>query len=170
MGSSLRSALAAKRVREAVYPIQTADDTVARENLAEAKQRRLLAGVGKDSTTEQVAEAEKAVQVAQAAVDACYYQLRLRGISAADLEALINAHPPKPDAEDGSSWDEDGLMPALVAACTVDSDLSADEWADELSSERWTRGDRKALFLAAMSVCIKAGNDGLGKGYGTTSY
>lgn len=170
MTSSLRSALAAKRVREAVYPIAIADDTVAREKLAEAKQRRLLVGVGKNSETEANAEADKAVAAAQAEVDACYYPLRLRGIAFSDLEALINAHPPGKDAPEGQAWDEDGLLPDLVAACAVEDDMTAEEWAKELGSERWTRGDRKALFLAAMSVCVKAVNDGLGKGYGTTGY
>lgn len=162
---SLREALAAKRVRETVYPLAVADDTEARARLEEAKRRRLIVGVGKPDDDPAVVEAQAAVDAAQAEVDACYYPLRLRGIPPADLEALIAAHPPKPGAPEDAMWDKDSLLPHLVAACAVDSDLTAEEWAAEFASGRWTRGDVDALFLAAMSVCVKAVNaDAVGKG------
>lgn len=163
--TSLREALAAKRVREAVYPIAVADDTEARARLAEAQRQKLLAGVGgKDDDDAAVKRAQRAVEEAQAAVDACYYPLRLRGIGRSELEALHAAHPAPPDTDPDVTINIRTFRPALIAACAVDSDLTAEEWAAELESERWTLGDVNALFALARRVTEEAINDGLGKG------
>lgn len=162
--SPLRKALAAKRVRETTYLLAVADDTAARAALEQARSRRNLAGIGKQDTEPEVAAAQEQLEKAQAELDACYYPLRLRGIPAADLEALVSAHPPGPKDREGASWNQQSLAPALLAAVVVDSDLSEAEWSAELSSDRWTRGDVDKLFVAAMGVCIHAVNDGVGKG------
>jgi hypothetical protein len=161
---NLREALAAKRVREAVYPLAVEDDAEPRKRLEEARARRILAGIGKDPEEEALAAARAEEAAAQADVDACYHPLRLRGLSAADMEALRQACPPKPGEADGDEFDEDLFRPGLIAACAVDSDLSAEEWAEELTSDRWTLGDVATLYRLALEVCRKPANDGLGKG------
>lgn len=164
MAGNLRDALAAKRVRELVYPLAVADDTQARKRLEEARARRVLAGVGKTVDEEDVKAAQAAEDQAQAEVDACYYQLRLRGVSAADMEALRASCPPPPDADEDVTFDVEAFRPALVAACAVDSDLSAEEWAAELASDRWTVSDVASLYQSALIACNRPVNDGLGKG------
>ena len=163
MADSLRAALAAKRVREAVYPLAVEDDLEPRKRLEEARARRLMLSVSRQRDEAAIADARAEEDAAQTAVDACYYPLRLRGLGAADLEALRQAYPPKPDDED-ADFDEDAFRPALIAACAVDSDLSGEEWAAELSSDRWTLADVASLYRSALDVCNKPINEGLGKG------
>lgn len=161
---SLRDALAKRRVREDTFSIQIADDTEAQSKLKEMKQRLLLAGVGKDGEAKTAAQVDAREQVAaaQAEVDACWHPILLRALPRVDWEALRAAHPPKPGAPEDALWDQESLLPALVAACAVDADLSAEEWAEELKS--WSHGDTHKLYMTAMRVNTVAVNEGLGKG------
>lgn len=160
--TALREALAAKRVRETTYLVAISDDTDAQRELVEARRTLLLVGAAKsDDDDPALARAKAAVDAAQADVDACYFPIRLRGISPADFESLVSAHPPKSGSD--TPWDKDSLAPAIVAACQVGDDrLTEDEWTAELASGRWTRGDVDALFVAAMSVNVRAVNASLG--------
>lgn len=162
--TSLREALAAKRVRRDTYRVAITDDTAARAKLAEARQVAILVGAAKSDDDGAKAKAQEAVEAAQAELEACYYPLQLQAIPPADFEALVSAHPPK-DRDDGAQWDEAGLTPELVAASVVGDDrLTAEEWAAEFASGRWSQGDVHDLFVRCMSLNLRAVNADLGNG------
>lgn len=158
--SPLREALAKRRVKEDIYRIPITDDTAARERVEEAKQKLLFTGIGKANDDPDKLQAREELAAAQAELDACFHLLRLRAVPRADYEALVAAHPPT-DPNSEKPWDKDTLLPALVAACAVDSELTEEEWAAELDS--WSAGEQASLFKLAVNVNIKPVNDGLGK-------
>jgi len=160
----LRKALAKKRVREEVYRFAIADDTAARKKLDEANKAKLLAGIGKNTEDELSRKFEAEVDAAQAELDACYEPIVFRGISDKAFEALVAEHPPVGDDKEKAAWNVETFRPALIAACAVDADLTAEEWAEELASERWTKADLNEIFSAAVRANTRTVSEGLPKG------
>ncbi|MFO7164906.1 MAG: hypothetical protein DIU75_016375 [Mycolicibacterium hassiacum] len=109
--------------------------------------------------------AEQAVAEAQARLDACYADIVLQALRPADLEALVAAHPPtaeqmeaarKQSRERGTdpewpAWNDDTFRPALIAACAVDPQRSAEEWA-EFMAECLSEGEQTGLWRACLEV------------------
>ncbi len=76
------------------------------------------------------------------------------------FEALLSQHEPtEQQVKDATTkgqqrpaFNVDALVPALVAACTVEQDMTEQEWTAELSSERWSAAERNELFDVALAV------------------
>ena len=96
------------------------------------------------------------MRTAQAALDACTWRIRFQSIPSEAFTALLELHPRTPEQPSTHQWDPVTFQPALVAACAVDSDLTEQEWAAELGSERWSTGERNALFMQALAVNISS--------------
>lgn len=162
--SAFRARLKAKKHRTTTYDMVIVEDEVADAaelNLAGAERDLRRAKVGDDE--DEIAVAEAALEQARAAVKACYDTLTFRALPSHEFEALISAHEPsKEQQKKGDQWNTDTFSPALLAACCVDSDLSEEEWAEELAS--WSVADRNAIFSAALSANVTARSITIPKG------
>ena len=105
------------------------------------------------------------VAAARAALEACYERLELTALAPADMEALIEAHPPAPNQRDrdNSMFNPTTFVPALIAAC-VESDLSEDDWSEFVTKGPVTRGETLALFNAVWDLNHRTPDLGLLKG------
>lgn len=188
--SGLRAALDAKEVLTTYYDIPLKPRSVIDpivERLQDARQEAFRANspgaMGSKAQREKRArEADAKVAEVKAELDACFFRQEFRALeSDADLDRIINAHPatdeqiatakaenekreaagddplPVPDL------DIDGFNCAYVAACAVDSDLTADEWRKQLWSKRWSRADREALFARVHQANVQEFNLGIPK-------
>lgn len=140
------------------------DDTEQREELTEAKRLHLFASVAHKEDSDEVQEAARKVDGAQAKLDACYEPLTLTALPPADFEALMAAHPPtKEQRSKDFEWNEETFRPALLAV-TVEGDMTEDDWAEMNKSGQITWGEFTALFNACLNVNSRSSDDLLGKG------
>lgn len=155
MGNA-RSFLKARKTRTTTYSACVVDEAVleaAEAELAAARRAAHLVAIAKDEA--QQAEADARLEAARQAVAECVDTLTFHNLPAHEFEALMSAHEPsKTQQANGEQWNADTFPPALIAACCQDSDLTEDEWAAELSSDRWSLADRNAIFSAALSANI----------------
>jgi hypothetical protein len=86
---------------------------------------------------------ELRVQAQDAAVDFTF-----RELSRPDYRDLIADHPSE---DDKLRWDEDTFAPALLAACCISHDYTADQWA-QLWQE-WPAWMLAPLYMTAIEVC-----------------
>lgn len=149
---NLRHALKRKRQRETFYDIVIDDPTEAEERVTAAQSALRLAGLRDDDEAKVAAQAE--LDEARAALSACVHRVVFHNLPADAFEDLIGAHPPQKDKKDTDTWDARTFRPALIAACAVDSDMTEQEWAEELASERWNEADVDAIFMAALSANV----------------
>jgi hypothetical protein len=180
--SPLRKALAAKQVLTTYYdlplvPRATIDKLI--PPLEEARRSLLVAPYTNGTATQKKAAVNKAaaaVEDAKAKLDACFYRVEFRGLPGDDdLDALINAYPATPEqiekakaagaeGDDVPQIDMDPFNVAYLHACVVDSDLTEDEWREELWSDRWTPADRRAIFDRVHQANQRAASDGIPNG------
>jgi hypothetical protein len=79
--------------------------------------------------------------------------LQYQAIGMRAYDKLVAKHPPKPDQRaEGSSFDIDTFAPALIAACSVDPEISPSEAKAIWDSEDWSRGDVMVLFRNAVEL------------------
>lgn len=79
--------------------------------------------------------------------------LKYQAIGMRAYDRLVGKHPPKPDQRaEGSSFDIDTFAPALIAACSVDPEISPAEAKKIWDSEDWSRGDVMVLFRNAVEL------------------
>jgi hypothetical protein len=79
--------------------------------------------------------------------------LQYQAIGMRAYDKLVAKHPPKPDQRaEGSSFDIDTFAPALIAACSVDPEISPTEAKAIWDSEDWSRGDVMVLFRQAVEL------------------
>lgn len=161
---SLRDALARKAGRETHYdvPVVTSDEQEALEEAFASARRavgRAVAAHGEESSEAAAARAE--LEEARAALAEAVYRVRFHSLDPDEFEALVGAHPPtKAQQDDGDQWDRATFVPALLAACAVDSDMSEKDWTDELTSKdqsgrpKWSRADRDGIFMAALTANV----------------
>lgn len=155
---SLREVLSGKVRPRRTYRMALTDPEPAQQALADAQQEARLAVVRHGSESEQAGEAAAAVAAAQVAVDACWHQIVLYALPAPRFAALMREHPPTKEGRvRGDEWNPDTFQPALIAACAQDDDMTEQEWADELNSDRWPLGHRNALFAEALAVNVGTG-------------
>jgi len=129
-----RDTLGRRRRRETRHPIWIADPTAAGARLQEAKGRLLLAGIGKEAGDPVIAALEAERDAAQAEVDACREWLVFVGLTPKEYEELLQAHPAPEGSHPDDVYNADTFIPALLAACCEDSDLTAEDWAGELQA------------------------------------
>jgi hypothetical protein len=192
--SGLRAALAKKQVLTTHYDIPLVERTVVDEiveRLQTARRARLIAPFGDGTDAEvrtAIRKADAAVKAAQVELDACFHRVTFRGLPGDDdLDALVNRYPPteaqvaeaqaaidkakadgvaKDDLPSLPQIDPDPFNLAYLMACVQDSDLTEDEWREELWSERWTPQDRSnaqgtGIFDRVHQANQRGFNDGI---------
>jgi hypothetical protein len=152
--SPLREALAAKtNLRTyhdiAVRPVE--DIAAAQRQLDTARQMHAATMLHDDENVR--TKALEVLEKAQADRDACFHRIWFRSLGHNEFDALVALHPAQ-DHQDGDlPWDPHTFDFALLAACTVDSDLTAEEWAAELADEqRWSGPDRRRVISMALAA------------------
>jgi hypothetical protein len=79
--------------------------------------------------------------------------LKYQAIGMRAYDRLVSKHPPKPEQRaDGNSFDIDSFAPALIAACSVDPEISPTEAKEIWDSDDWSRGDVMVLFRNAVEL------------------
>lgn len=171
---SLRDMLASKqpRVTEVSFPIGEEGETAkaeldeARQSLellrfATAKQKAQGAKATVDLT-----EAEKRVKDAEAKYRQVSMTLRFRGLTPLEVDALSDEFAlTEEDTAAGKKFDSRGYTCALLAAATIDSDLTVEEWDEELyQSGRWSDGEILLMRDTARSAYEETAAPGIPKG------
>jgi hypothetical protein len=79
--------------------------------------------------------------------------MKYQAIGMRAYDRLVAKHPPKPEQRaEGSSFDIDTFAPALIAACSVEPEISPAEAKQIWESEEWSRGDVMVLFRNAVEL------------------
>jgi hypothetical protein len=79
--------------------------------------------------------------------------LKYQAIGMRAYDRLVSKHPPKPEQRaEGNSFDIDSFAPALIAACSVEPEISPSEAKAIWDSEDWSRGDVMVLFRNAVEL------------------
>lgn len=118
---------------------------------------------------------EQAAAEAQADRDERCLTLRIRGLSEDERDALASEYVGEevPDGADAAKKKE--ILEAntaknkewtyhALAAVAQDSDLTADEWREELTSDRWTAGDLDQIRVGILRAYGAQPADGIPKG------
>lgn len=161
--SAVRAALDARTALVTWHDIAVADtETVAaaQEALQQALQLQVATMLHEDPDVR--ARAAALVEERQAARDECFYRLRFRGLDDDEFDALAQLHPPTTqDSKAGKAWHDETFMPALLAVCTMDSDVTEDEWAARLPG---MGADGRKVKLAAIAAQRQTMADAIPKG------
>lgn len=162
--TSLRDQLARKRAKVVTeyFPLGEQGEK-ALERLEEAQQTlaraRRVASLQADKATIDVAALEAALAEAEAERDRHCLAVRIRGLSEDERDALQSEFMVE-DVDKDADADKRKKVEArnaqrirewtyhALAAAVQDSDLTADDWRDELTSDRWTAGDLERLRVA----------------------
>ena len=79
--------------------------------------------------------------------------LKYQAIGMREYDRLVAKHPPKPDQRaEGSSFDIDTFAPALIAACSLEPEISQATAKEIWDSPEWSRGDLMVLFRNAVDL------------------
>jgi len=79
--------------------------------------------------------------------------LKYQAIGMREYDRLVGKPPPKPDQRaEGASFDIDSFAPALIAACSVEPEISPSEAKAIWDSDEWSRGDVMVLFRQAVEL------------------
>lgn len=79
--------------------------------------------------------------------------LKYQAIGMRAYDKMVAKHPPKPDQRaEGASFDMDSFAPALIAACSIEPEISVEEAKKIWNSEDWSRGDVMVLFREAVEL------------------
>lgn len=81
------------------------------------------------------------------------YVFTLRAIGSKAYDVLVGLHPPTAEQKkDGAAYNPDTFGPALISACAVSPQLTANEAKELWESDEWSRGEVMELFVAAVEV------------------
>lgn len=79
--------------------------------------------------------------------------LKFQSIGARDYDKLVAKHPPKPDQRaEGAAFNIDTFAPALIAAVSVEPEMTLQDAQDIWTSPDWSRGDLMVLFRNAIEL------------------
>jgi hypothetical protein len=79
--------------------------------------------------------------------------LMFQSIGAVAYDKLIAKHPPKPEQRvEGASYNMDTFAPALIAACSVEPELTVADANEIWNPDDWSRGDLMVLFMKAVDL------------------
>lgn len=177
--SSLRDQLARKRARvvTAHFPLDDEGDK-ALERYEQAvrllETSRRLKQVNPKSDMD-LAQLEREVAEAEKVRDEHCLVLRFRGLTEDERDALASEFVTEEIPSGASDEDKERILQAnkaaiqgwtfaAMAAVVVDSDLTAEEWREELTSDRWTAGDMVRIRESIQSAYGVQPADGIPKG------
>jgi hypothetical protein len=181
---SLRAALKNRVTNETEYRVPLVPIAEARRVWEELSQARQTAQAGEFLRAKErgeggapSADIERAISAAEASAeqlqkrfDDMFYIVRFRAMPSDDFDALVQLHQPT-DGEvqeateqrvDKPLWNDLTFYPELLERCAVNSELSAEEWAEELKG--WTRAERKEVQARALEANIRSYSTALGFG------
>lgn len=179
---SLRETLAKKRAHSTslTFPIGE-EGAAAKAELEDAEQNeRVTNAVAKGAdSAEVIKRAVDRTKKARRAYEKHSITIHFRGLTDDEWDALISAHPPTEEQQAKEKADDvpaeqrqlvnaKTFLPAALAVCALDSDLSEEDWIAELASDRWTSGERSALLRAVNEATNAQPGPGVGKGSATT--
>jgi len=79
--------------------------------------------------------------------------LKYQAIGMREYDRLVAKHPPKADQRaEGASFDIDTFAPALIAACSVEPEITVTQAKEIWDSPDWSRGDVMVLFRNAVEL------------------
>jgi hypothetical protein len=79
--------------------------------------------------------------------------LKYQAIGMRAYDKLVGKHPPNNDQRaEGSSFNIDTFAPALIAACSLEPEITPAEAKEIWDSEDWSRGDVMVLFRNAVEL------------------
>jgi len=80
--------------------------------------------------------------------------LKLRAINTVVYDKLIAEHPPtKEQKAEGSHYNLDTFGPVLLATCTLEPAMTAEDAVALWNSEDWSRGELLDWFMGCMELC-----------------
>lgn len=179
--SSLRDRLAKKRAHSTslTFPIGE-EGQAAKAELDDAENNERLVDMVAKGENGKAARQRATTRVTKAkrAYEKHSVTIHFRGLTDDEWDALISAHPPTDEQqqkerddnvpeEQRSLVDLATFLPAALAVCALDSDLSEEDWTVELASGRWTRGEKLALSNAVQQATNAQPAPGVGKGFAT---
>lgn len=146
---SLRDRLAKGTRPRTTYPLRVEDNTAARAELAAAT------ASGDDDR----------VTLARDALDACYEQVGIVALAPAEMEDLLELHPPPEEQrKKGAIFNRVTFVPALLAAC-VESDVTEDDWREYTTTTGpLTPGEVTDLFNTVWDLNYRGPDPWVGKG------
>jgi hypothetical protein len=152
--SPLRAALAAKTNLRTYHDIAVVDSEQVQAAQRQLELARQLQAASLLSDEDAVrAKALQAVERAQATRNACFHRIWFRSLGHTEFDALVALHPAADGQVDELPWNPATFDYALLEACVVDSDLTAEEWEAELADEkRWSAPDRNRVISMALAA------------------
>jgi hypothetical protein len=82
--------------------------------------------------------------------------LKLKAIGSQEYDDLLASNPPTAEQKrDNNTYNPDTFAPELIAACSVEPQMSAADATKLWNSPEWSRGEVTELFLACIEVCSK---------------
>lgn len=180
--SSLREQLAKKRAHSTslTFPIGEEGEHAKAELDAAENNERVTKAVAKGEDADELTKrAVDRTKKARRTYDKHSITIEFRGLTEDERDALLSAHPVTDEqkakdaeaeipAEQRSEINGKTFLPAALALVTLDSDLSEEDWAAELSSDRWTAGEKASLMTAVLTATNAQPGPGVGKGSATT--
>ena len=155
---SLRDALARKKRRETHYDIvliSSDEQDALEERFTDCKRRLALAEIRNATDSDDAEAARTELEEVRDALRGATHRVRFQSLPPDEYEALVSAHPPTKEQQAAKEvWDEQTFAPALIAACAVDSDMTAEDWKAELASGRWSTSDKATLFIQALEANV----------------
>lgn len=128
---SLKNRLASAKPRTATHRLRIEDDATPRGDLAAAR----------------ASGDQDRIGAAHAVLDACYETIELVAIPPADWEALVGEHPPTEERRKQGAWcDPATFLPAALAACVKDDELTEEDWVDYTRRGSMTPGEVIDLY------------------------
>lgn len=168
--SPLRAALQAKTSLRTFHEIAI----VPQEQIEAAKRRldvanQMVVATLLNDDPDVREKADAALAAAQAERDACFHRIEFRGLGLDDFDDLVQLHPATPEQEKDPdytvAWNRPAFDYALLAEATVDSDLTAEDWAEELAdTTRWPAAERARLINTCLAAQRQTMADAIPKG------
>lgn len=156
---SLRKRLKARSLPTAEYRLRISEDSETQAALVAARYELGLA----KSREEDLTEPQAKVDAAEAKLEECYETLKITALKPAEMEALIDAHPPTKKQEEAEAiWNVDTFRPALFAAC-IDGDMTEKDWTSFCESGQVTAGELVDLFRTVTDLNLRAPSSAVGK-------
>jgi hypothetical protein len=113
----------------------------------------------KKSTLDRLKSKKPRRQTITLEVDGEELEMTFQAISYKELDALQAKHQPTQSQRvEGAIYNRNTFPPALIAACSVDPEISERDARDIWESEDWSSGELNTLFNAVSDLCMKGLN------------
>jgi hypothetical protein len=168
---SVSEALKRRKTRTSRYriPLEEHVEMMRRAKLVEEARNTIAAGIylqnqrpDDPSIVDAVDKAKQELGVAQKALDACFHDIVFEGIPEREFDKLVQAFPPPADqvekakeaGEEMPMWDEQEFPLALLERCTLESDLSMEQWREELAT--WSHAERQEIVARVLDCNLRS--------------